>query len=566
MKKLFSFIFCLTLSIVPGRAQPAPPFSWDDATVYFVVTDRFLNGDPSNDHAYGRGFDPRGDPYPADAIGHIHGGDLKGVMQKIEEGYFESLGVNVLRITNPFEQIHGWTGGRWQRYAFDGRAVLDFTRIDSSLGTSEEFGRFVDIAHAHGLRVVIDATLNAAGPVTLQDMATYQFGRFKAGTWERWRPTGGAEWGDYLARFVDTSAPDSLWASWWGPGWVRAALPGYLPCGENARTRCLDGFSDFRTASDEPVEIPTFLLRKWGPEESRFEQMSLDDYFKQSGNPRTPRYYLIKWVTDWVKKYGIDGIHLEDASNVEPGIWALLKREGGRALRVWKTKHPSLALDDLGFWLAGDASAVDPETYLSHGFDALLTDVSNDQSRSTPDSLYTALAERSAGPGVMCAYVSSPRMGLFDRSRLIEAGTKLLLSPGEVELYYGDETARQQVEGKPSEPVSPMNWSAIDKTVLGHWQKMGQFRRHHPSIARGAHQKLSDLPYAFHRHYAYGGLTDDVIVVLGARGRTQLNVSHIFPSDTVLRDAYTGNIAMVSYGLVSFSPDEKGVILIEEVK
>jgi hypothetical protein len=62
--------FCLLMGgIQPGRAQQPPPFSWQNAIVYFVLTDRFLNGDPANDHAYGRGFDAAGQPYGASTTG-----------------------------------------------------------------------------------------------------------------------------------------------------------------------------------------------------------------------------------------------------------------------------------------------------------------------------------------------------------------------------------------------------------------------------------------------------------------------------------------------------------------
>ncbi len=79
------------------------PFDWHNATVYFVLTDRFENGDPSNDQSYGRHKDGMAE------IGTFHGGDLRGLTNKLD--YLQQLGVNALWISAPFEQIHGWVGG-----------------------------------------------------------------------------------------------------------------------------------------------------------------------------------------------------------------------------------------------------------------------------------------------------------------------------------------------------------------------------------------------------------------------------------------------------------------------
>ena len=78
-------------------------FSWDNATVYFVMTDRFYNGNPDNDNSYGRSKDGQ------DEVGTFHGGDLAGLTEKLD--YIESLGANAIWITSPLEQIHGWVGG-----------------------------------------------------------------------------------------------------------------------------------------------------------------------------------------------------------------------------------------------------------------------------------------------------------------------------------------------------------------------------------------------------------------------------------------------------------------------
>jgi alpha-amylase len=87
---------------------------WKHGTVYFVLTDRFVNGDKANDAAYGRQKD--GAP-----LRYFMGGDFAGITQKIRDGYFNALGVSALWITPPVEQIHGYTDeGTGKSYGFHG--------------------------------------------------------------------------------------------------------------------------------------------------------------------------------------------------------------------------------------------------------------------------------------------------------------------------------------------------------------------------------------------------------------------------------------------------------------
>ena len=91
----------------------------------------------------------------------------------------------------------------------------------------------------------------------------------------------------------------------------------------------------------------------------------------------------------------------------------------------------------------------------------------------------------------------------------------LLLAPGGIQMYYGDETARPlKKEGAVGDANlrSFMNWSSIEdsetKKILTHWQKLGQFRKSHPAIGLGAHEMLKSEPYFFGRTYE-----DDMVIV-----------------------------------------------------
>lgn len=152
-------------------AGPAP-FDWHNATVYFVLVDRFANGDPSNDNSYGRQKDGMQE------IGTFHGGDLRGLTGQLD--YLQRLGVNVLWISSPLEQIHGWVGGGsrgdFPHYAYHGYYPLDWTRLDANMGSEQDLRALVEGAHRRGIRVLFDVVMNHTGYATLADMQQYQFG------------------------------------------------------------------------------------------------------------------------------------------------------------------------------------------------------------------------------------------------------------------------------------------------------------------------------------------------------------------------------------------------------
>ena len=162
-KKLISVVLCLTLlasiaavcfpanAAVTGdeatgynRTAPldsADDFTWDNASVYFLLTDRFYNGKTSNDHSYGRATDANGNALSGwnTSPGTFHGGDFVGITKKINEGYFDNLGVNAIWISAPYEQIHGYVtpgeGQDFAHYSYHGYYVLDYTEPDANFGT-----------------------------------------------------------------------------------------------------------------------------------------------------------------------------------------------------------------------------------------------------------------------------------------------------------------------------------------------------------------------------------------------------------------------------------------------
>src|SRR5690606_20704796 len=105
---------------------------WRNATIYFLLTDRFHNGDPDNDVNFQR-------TQEAATLRGFEGGDMAGITQKIEEGYFDRLGVNVLWFTPVVEQVHGATDeGTGLTYDYHGYWTKDWTSLDPNFGTLED--------------------------------------------------------------------------------------------------------------------------------------------------------------------------------------------------------------------------------------------------------------------------------------------------------------------------------------------------------------------------------------------------------------------------------------------
>jgi len=544
--------FSTSFGYVKVDEIPQAAFSWDNATVYFVLTDRFKNGNTGNDNSYGR---PQGF-----GTGDWHGGDLAGLTQKLNDNYFTDLGVNAIWISCPFEQIHGWVvggGNGFKHYAYHGYYIQDFTNLDENMGTAAELQTFIDTAHAKGIRVVFDIVLNHAGYNTMSDMNQYEFGTLLSG-WEN------ANLGNYHD-LIDYNS--SNWINWWGADWVRAGLPGYDSPGGDDQTKCLAGLPDFKTENPNAVGLPTFYAKKQTHAEY-IANYSVSDY-------------LIKWVTDWVGTYGVDGFRVDTAKHVGLDVWKRLKAAAVTKLRAWKAANPTKKVDDLDFWMTGEVwgHGVGRSDYFDNGFDSVINFTYQGAAGgaiSNPgniDGTYANYASSINSDPTFNAlsYISSHDTSLFfassagnDNSKQKVAGSLLLLTPGAVQIYYGDENARPlgpQCSDEDQRTRSDIQWPG-NTDVLAHWQKVGQFRNRHIAIGAGAHSKMSDSPYTFSRVKD----NDKVICVLGASGSVAVNVGSIFGEGVSVRNYYTGATATVTGGIVTFDAGANGVILIEEAK
>ncbi len=522
-----------------------PPFVWEGANVYFLLTDRFNNGDTTNDDVLNRNKE-------TGTLRGFEGGDLNGIIKKIEDGYFKDLGINALWFNPVVEQIHESVDeGTGNTYAFHGYWAKDWTKIDPNYGTYNELKQLVDIAHKNGIRILLDVVMNHTGPVTEQDPV-------------------------------------------WPDSWVRTSPQCTYKDYKSAVTCTLvENLPDIKTESDEEVELPEVLIKKWESEgRLEIELAEIDIFFTKTGLKRSPKNYIIKWLTDYVRELGIDGYRVDTVKHVEEGAWGVLAEQAQLAFAEWKSKNPDKVLDDNDFYVLGElyGYGIDGKRfydfgnrkvdYFANGFDNMINfQFKYDATKNDYEGLFnkysTILNTNLVGKSIM-NYISSHDDGDpfdKDRSKTYESATKLLLTPGISQVYYGDETARSLIiEGTEGDATlrSNMNWDAMSnedtKALLKHWQKLGTFRKNHPAIGAGRHKLISSSPYIFSRNYAKNSISDSVVIALDMpKGEKTIKVDSVFPEGTTLIDHYSGTEASVSKGSVTVD-SEYEIVLLESKK
>lgn len=523
----------------PTSAQT--PFVWESANVYFLLIDRFQNGNLENDKIINR-------DKPTGKLRGFEGGDIRGVIQKLEEGYFTNLGINAIWMTPVVEQIHGSVDeGTGNTYGFHGYWTKDWTAVDPSYGTREDLKELVEKAHAKGIRIMLDAVINHTGPVTELDLV-------------------------YPSDWVRTS-----------PKCTYKSYDTYINC------TLVENLPDVKTESNENVSLPPMLVEKW-KKEGRYEQeiAELDAFFKKTGYPRAPKYYIMKWLSDYITDYGIDGYRVDTAKHTTEDVWADFKKVCDQAFTEFKKSNPSKVLDNNGFFTVGEVYGYNigakrlydfgdkKVDYFANGFTGLINfDFRNEAKMNYEElfSKYSNILQNDLKDNTVMNYVTSHDDGYpFDKKRekTFESGTKLLLAPGISQVYYGDETARSlEIDGTQGDATlrSFMNWDdlkvdRIKNQLLMHYQLLGTFRKNHPAVGAGMHQMISQSPYVFSRSYTNKNYNDQVVVGLDLpKGKKEISVGAIFANGTKVKDVYSNVEAVVENGKVTLDTNFTIVLL-----
>lgn len=290
---------------VPLDAVRARPVAGE--VIYFLLPDRFENGDPANDRGglkgdrLKTGFDPS-------SKGFYHGGDLKGLIQRLD--YIKGLGATAVWVGPVFKNkpVQGAPGQ--ESAGYHGYWITDFTRVDPHFGTNADFKALVDAAHARGLKVYMDIIANhtadviqyrehdAAGGLSYRSRADYPYSRKGA--------TNGAPINPGFAGDEDSSSAN----------FAKLTDPAYA-------------YTPFVPAGDEHVKVPDWLndpiyYHNRGNTTDKGENLlfgdfaGLDDLFTE--HPRV-RAGMIEIYRKWIADFGIDGYRIDTARYVDAGFW-----------------------------------------------------------------------------------------------------------------------------------------------------------------------------------------------------------------------------------------------------
>jgi len=542
---LIAFISCQektsTKKIV--KKMEAKEFVWEGANIYFLLTDRFNNADTSNDINFDRTKE-------AGKLRGFEGGDIKGITQKIKEGYFTKLGINAIWMTPIVEQIHGETDeGTGLSYGYHGYWTKDWTNIDPNYGTKEDLKELVAIAHKNGIRVLLDAVINHTGPVTEKD---------------------------------------SVWPS----DWVRTGPQCKYDNYENTiKCTLVKNLPDIKTESNENVALPPQLIEKWKAE-GRYEQevKELDAFFERTGHSRAPRFYIMKWLTDYITEFGIDGYRVDTVKHTEEYVWQEFKQECDFSFAEYKKNNADKVLDSNNFYLVGEVynyeishgKAYDfgnkKVNYFDKAFNSLINfEIKWNAKQMSEKEVFhkydTILQNDLKGYGVLNYMTSHDDGQPFDKERKMpyKTATMLLLTPGASQVYYGDESARDlTIDGTVGDATlrSFMNWDDVKNTnetkkILTHWQKTGQFRGNHMAVGAGKHKLISE-----ENGLIFSRVKNKDKVVIGInlpKGKKVIKISSVYKNTDKLFDFYSKKKVIIKDGIAYLdSPYE--FILIEKMK
>lgn len=304
----------LAAALLPGCAHaqstaPAEPHlarAPSEEIIYFVLPDRFENGDSANDTGgltgdrLTTGFDPS-------ARGFFHGGDLAGLTARLD--YLEGLGVTAIWFAPIFQNkpVQGPPGD--ESAGYHGYWVTDFTRPDAHFGTRDEFIAFVEAAHARGMKVYMDIITNHTA-----DVITYADGD--------------------ATNFEYRSLADYPYSTVGGPD-GEPINPGFMGHEDSSEanfaklTRPDYAYIPVVPEAEREVKVPAWLNdpiyyhnrgnSSFTGEDSRFGDFSgLDDLFTE--HPRV-REGMIEIFCKWITDTRVDGFRIDTARHVDPGFW-----------------------------------------------------------------------------------------------------------------------------------------------------------------------------------------------------------------------------------------------------
>ena len=295
------------LLAAPAAAQGHRDRLPEDEVIYFVLPDRFENGDPANDRGglsgdrLRHGFDPT-------HKGFYHGGDLRGLTARLP--YIRALGATAIWLGPIFKNKPVQGGPGRESAGYHGYWITDFTTVDPHLGTEADFRAFVDAAHAAGMKVYMDIIANHTADVIqmvecrgrnecpYRSRAAYPYQR-------RGGPDGRATNPGFLGDAVRTTE-----------NFARLADPSYA-------------YTPYVDPAERNVKVPAWLNdpRLYhnrgnstfsGESSTMGDFVGLDDLMTE--DPRVVRG-MVDVFGGWIDKYGVDGFRIDTAQHVNAEFW-----------------------------------------------------------------------------------------------------------------------------------------------------------------------------------------------------------------------------------------------------
>jgi glycosidase len=302
----------LGLSCAGGSAaQPAEDYRSRlpaDEIIYFLLPDRFENGDPSNDRGGltgGRlvtGFDPT-------AKGFYHGGDLKGLISRLD--YIQGLGATAVWLGPIYKNkpVQGAPGH--ESAGYHGYWITDFTHVDPHFGTDADMRVLAEAVHARGMKLYLDIVVNHTA-----DVIEY-----------RECPTSACPYrsrADYPYTRRGGVSGEAI-----NPGFLGDAAPYQTEENFAKLTRPDYAYTPFVPAGEEHVKVPEWLndpiyYHNRGNTTFRGESSTMGDFGGlddlMTENPRVVQGFIDIFGA-WIDKYDIDGFRIDTAQHVNPEFW-----------------------------------------------------------------------------------------------------------------------------------------------------------------------------------------------------------------------------------------------------
>ena len=440
-----------------GAGMRYADFQWQDGIIYQVFTDRFLNGDPSNDVDNSVGTLAEVDDFRS----QWQGGDFAGIRAKIEDGYFESMGINALWISSPIINSHNSQPGvgmndplRYSSYHSYHPIATGYTHLDDfgfdtpiepAFGTEQELRDLIEAAHRRGIRVLPDFVANHV--------------QIEAELYER-HP----EW------FFPFSWCDGNWDAGRINCWFTPAMPD-IDYGGNPE------------AVTTVVDHALWLVQEFNFDGFRADALKhMDDAFVRA---------LKEGVRDEIETT-VDNHDL----SLEPTIFYMV----GESLGGWARYHVRADM------VQGQVD----EAYYQHTRDALLTfsqSVRDLALFATPnDTAYLMEQPTMGGAGGFPGAIMGNFFGNHDQWRaLTEAGgvnnpdaykrlrlahAFLMTSPRNIPmLYQGDDIGTEGGQDPDNRRMQKFDGlSGEEAASLANAQKLGILREEHPALRRGLRQ------------------------------------------------------------------------------